>query len=99
MQVEGWFGLRGWQVLFVVEAIPAVILGLATFFVLPDRPAKAKWLTPEQRDWLSQRLDLEQSGRKQAVGHLLTNMCWRRRWSMPARPEQASVSRYGSRRF
>ena len=67
---DGWAGLRGWQLLFIIEAIPAVILGICTLFILPDRPANAKWLSAEERDWLTHRLEFEQSVRKQPVGHL-----------------------------
>jgi ACS family tartrate transporter-like MFS transporter len=45
-------GLRGWQWLFIVEAFPAIALGLATPFVLTDRPDGATWLSAEERVWL-----------------------------------------------
>ncbi len=70
LQMPGVFGLKSWQSLFIVEAIPAVLLGIATIFVLPDRPAKAKWLDSAERDWLSSRLAFEQSARPPSVGHL-----------------------------
>jgi MFS family permease len=68
LQMDGIWGLRGWQWLFIMEAMPAVLLGLATLFLLSDRPAQARWLTPEQRAWLAARLASEhaQAG---AVGH------------------------------
>ena len=49
---DGALGLRGWQWLFIVEALPAIALGLATLFILTDRPAHATWLTAEERAWL-----------------------------------------------
>ena len=42
-----------------MELIPAILLGLGAFLMLPDRPAEAKWLTPEQRDWLTRQLEVE----------------------------------------
>jgi ACS family tartrate transporter-like MFS transporter len=54
--VDGVLGLRGWQWLFLLEAVPAVVLGVATLFLLPDGPAKAKWLPEAERTWLSARL-------------------------------------------
>ncbi len=43
-------GLAGWQWMFLLEAIPTILLGIAVLFCLPDRPSDAKWLTgPEQR--------------------------------------------------
>jgi ACS family tartrate transporter-like MFS transporter len=41
----GWFGVAGWQWLFIVEGLPAVVLGVVTLFVLTDRPRDAKWLS------------------------------------------------------
>ena len=52
LSLDGLFGLRGWQVMYIAEAIPTVIIGVLTFFVLTDRPQQAKFLTEEERDWL-----------------------------------------------
>ena len=54
-----WFDLAGWQWLFIVEGAPAVLMGLALPFLLTDRPAQAKWLTPAEREWLEQTLEAE----------------------------------------
>ena len=51
-----WFGLVGWRWLFVLEGIPAILLGVVSFFFLTDRPDQATWLTPTQRDWIQERL-------------------------------------------
>ena len=51
MQIEGW-GLRSWQWLFLLEGIPSVLIGIVSLWYLTDRPSKADWLRPEQRDWL-----------------------------------------------
>jgi MFS transporter, ACS family, tartrate transporter len=56
---QDWFGLAGWQWVFVVEGAPAVVLGVLVPFVLPDRPRHARWLTPAERDWLENTLDAE----------------------------------------
>lgn len=49
MGLDGHAGLRGWQWLFLVEALPAVLLGVAFYFLLPDGPADAAWLTEPER--------------------------------------------------
>jgi len=54
-----WLGLTGWKWLFILEGLPAVLLGVLTLFVLDDRPRDAKWLSPQERDWLTGRLDEE----------------------------------------
>ena len=60
MQLNGLLSLRGWQWLFLVEGIPALVLGVITFRFLTDRPADAEWLTEDERDWLSQAILQEQ---------------------------------------
>ena len=52
LSLEGLFGLRGWQVMYIAEAIPTVVIGVITLFVLTDRPQQAKFLTAEERNWL-----------------------------------------------
>ena len=53
-------GLAGWQWLFILEGMPAVVLGTAVYWVLTDGPAEAKWLSEEQRGWLLGELEREQ---------------------------------------
>ncbi len=59
LEFHGAGGLAGWQWMFVVEAIPAVLLGFAVLFYLPDRPQEAGWLRPEQAAWLQETLAAE----------------------------------------
>ncbi len=59
-----WFGLAGWQWLFIVEGLPAVVLGVVTFFVLTDRPRQATWLSGEERDYLEGLLSEEASAKE-----------------------------------
>lgn len=47
--MDGYLSLAGWHWLFIIESIPAIIMGVVVFFVLPDGPRDAKWLTPEER--------------------------------------------------
>ena len=46
LEMHGIMGLAGWQWMFLIEAIPAVILGVVVFFYMTDRPEKAAWLKP-----------------------------------------------------
>ena len=69
LELNGVLGLKGWQWLFLMEALPTVLLGLACLRVLTDRPATAKWLTPEQRQWLSERIEND-GAKKTAIGHI-----------------------------
>jgi ACS family tartrate transporter-like MFS transporter len=53
LELNGVFGLAGWKWLFLAEALPAVILGVCVMFYLTDRPADAKWLAADEREWLA----------------------------------------------
>src|SRR6266403_2769861 len=64
LYLHGGLGLAGWQWLFIVEALPSIILAGVVFFYLTDRPADAAWLAPDERIWLAERLELEQRSRK-----------------------------------
>jgi len=52
-----WFGMAGWRWLFVLEGLPAIILGCAILVCLPDLPEKAVWLTGAERSWLAPLLE------------------------------------------
>lgn len=60
MQVH-WFGLAGWRWLLILEGVPAVILGVVTWYFLTDRPHQAHWLAPEERGWLIGELEAAQT--------------------------------------
>jgi ACS family tartrate transporter-like MFS transporter len=57
--LAGRSGLTGWQWLFLLEGLPAVLLGVAVLRLLPDRPEEARWLEADQRTWLTMRLAAE----------------------------------------
>jgi MFS family permease len=59
LSLDGAFGLQGWQLLFLVEALPPVIMSFVFWVYLTDHPCDAAWLRPDQREWLQRRLDSE----------------------------------------
>jgi ACS family tartrate transporter-like MFS transporter len=59
MDHVAWFGLTGWRWMLILEGLPAVIGGLLTYKLLVDRPANARWLSPEERDWLEGEIAAE----------------------------------------
>lgn len=69
LSLDGWYGMRGWHWLFILEGIPAVILGIAAFFLLSNRPTNASWLNQEQKAWLNSTLAAE-NAKKKAIGHI-----------------------------
>ena len=54
-----WLGMSGWRWVYILEGVPAVILGIITFFVMVDKPEDAKFLTREEKDWLIGELEKE----------------------------------------
>jgi ACS family tartrate transporter-like MFS transporter len=62
-----WFAVEGWRWLFVLEGMPAILLGAVAFFVLTDWPGEATWLAPEQRQWIAQELQGEKHISAQAI--------------------------------
>jgi ACS family tartrate transporter-like MFS transporter len=54
-----WYGLEGWRWLFILEGLPALILGGVTFFYLTDWPGQAGWLPQEERQWITGELNRE----------------------------------------
>ncbi|CAN5386003.1 MFS transporter [soil metagenome] len=59
LQMHGLLGMSGWQWMFIIEAVPALILGVVVLFYMTDRPEQAKWLTAEERGWLVITMNVE----------------------------------------
>jgi ACS family tartrate transporter-like MFS transporter len=56
LTMQGWLGMAGWRWLFVMEGLPAVLLGLVALRILPDNPHQAAWLSQPERNWLTNHL-------------------------------------------
>src|SRR5690348_14913582 len=68
LYMDGLLGLGGWQWIFILEALPGILLGIAAFVWLTDRPQHARWLAPGQRQWLEATLEVERQ-RKPRIEH------------------------------
>jgi MFS family permease len=81
LMLDGAMGLKGWQWLFILQALPTIVLGLLFRRVLPEGPETATWLSPSQKQWLVGQLAAERSQRE-AVRHfrvvdvLLSPVVW-----------------------
>ena len=84
LSLNGVGGLAGWQWLFVLEGLPAVVLGLVVLRVLPETPADALWLTAEERHALISRLNQEAALRPAAVRSIGGAMTSGRIWLLSA---------------
>ncbi len=69
LSLKGQLGLAGWQWLFLIEGLPAILLSLVFLKVLPDNPRTATWLTSEERGWLTARLAADQTAPGAASDH------------------------------
>jgi MFS family permease len=69
IQQHGLFGLDGWRVMYLGVSIPAIIIGIVAWFYLADSPAKAKWLNPEEKTWLTGALEKEKKETTAANKH------------------------------
>ena len=72
LEMHGIGGLHGWQWMFLLEGLPAVGLGVAVFYLLPDHPREARWLSPAQKDWLETTLAAEPN--RPTTAHLRTTL-------------------------
>ena len=64
--LDGVYGLKGWQIMYLAEGIPTVLLGFVALAYMTDKPAAARWLTAEERGWLISRLQLEREAKDAA---------------------------------
>ncbi len=67
--MSGVLGLAGWQWIFILEAVPTILAGIAAFVYLSDRPNDARWLDAEQKAWLNAKLEGERQ-RTARVKHM-----------------------------
>jgi MFS transporter, ACS family, tartrate transporter len=65
LALDGMFGLRGWQIMYIAEAIPTILIGILTLFVLTDRPEQANFLTVEEKTWLANKLLAERRAKEE----------------------------------
>ena len=70
LQMDGFLGLAGWRWLFILEGLPSVALGFAVYFILPDRPKDAKWLSDAEKVSLQKRIDIEHAIAPPQVGRV-----------------------------
>lgn len=75
-QLEGYRSFAGWQWMFILEAIPAIVLGVIIFARLEDSIAASKWLSPSEKNYLSSQIDAEARGKTQ-VSMLSSFKTWR----------------------
>jgi ACS family tartrate transporter-like MFS transporter len=76
LSLDGLWGLKGWQCMYIFEAIPTVLIGVAVLVFVTDRPERASWLTTTERKWLVDTLTAE----RRAVERESKVSLWRSFW-------------------
>jgi ACS family tartrate transporter-like MFS transporter len=84
LEMHGLLGLAGWQWMFLIEALPALVLGVVVLFYMTDRPEKAKWLADDERAWLVDEMNAEQAAKKGSASHSI--------WQGLANPKVLALS-------
>jgi ACS family tartrate transporter-like MFS transporter len=69
LELHGIFGLSGWQWMFLLEAVPAVLLGFVVLGYMTDRPEKANWLKNDERGWLVDVMNAERAAKAATAAH------------------------------
>jgi ACS family tartrate transporter-like MFS transporter len=69
LEMNGLLGLKGWQWMFLMEAVPAMLLGFVVLFYMTDRPEKAKWLKDDEREWLVNAMNAEHAAKAATASH------------------------------
>jgi len=66
LKMDGWAGLHGWQWVFLLEGVPAVLLGASVLAFMTEHPSEASWLAPEEKAWLEGELARERDRKEGA---------------------------------
>src|ERR1700754_2753733 len=69
LDMHGILGLSGWQWMFIIEGVPAVLLGVVVLFYMTDRPEKATWLSNDERNWLVRTMNTEAAQKAGTASH------------------------------
>ena len=69
LKMDGIWGLQGWQWMYIIEGLPAMLMGVVVLWVVTDRPRDAMWLTPEERTWLQDTMDAEDAAKATGGSH------------------------------
>nr|WP_246262205.1 MFS transporter [Aromatoleum evansii] len=69
LEMDGVMGMQGWQWMFILEAVPALILGVVVFFYMTDKPEQARWLKDDERAWLVKAMNEENASKAGSAKH------------------------------
>jgi ACS family tartrate transporter-like MFS transporter len=76
MSLDGMFGLRGWQIMYIAEGLPTIVFGVVFYFVMTNKPEQATFLTREEKNWLAGKLAGERKAKEQVRIYSLWESMW-----------------------
>jgi ACS family tartrate transporter-like MFS transporter len=76
MELNGMFGLKGWQIMYIAEGLPTILLGVVCYFVMTNKPEQATFLTREEKDWLAAKLAGERKAKDAVRVYSMLQSMW-----------------------
>src|SRR4051794_16417892 len=76
MSLDGLFGLKGWQIMFIAEGLPTVVLGVLCYFVMTNKPDQATFLTQQEKDWLAGKIASERKAKEAIRTYSMLESMW-----------------------
>jgi len=76
MSLDGLFGLKGWQIMYLAEGLPTIALGIVCYFAMTNRPEQAKFLTQQEKDWLTAKLAGERKAKDAVRVYSMIESMW-----------------------
>jgi ACS family tartrate transporter-like MFS transporter len=76
MSLDGLFGLKGWQLMYIAEGLPTIVLGVLCYFVMTNKPEQATFLTREEKDWLTTKIAGERQAKEAVRVYSMLESMW-----------------------
>jgi MFS transporter, ACS family, tartrate transporter len=76
MSLHGLFGLKGWQIMFIAEGLPTILLGVLCYFVMTNKPEQATFLTQQEKDWLTAKITAERKAKEAVRTYSMLESMW-----------------------
>jgi MFS transporter, ACS family, tartrate transporter len=76
MSLDGLFGLKGWQIMYIAEGLPTIALGVLCYFVMTNKPEQATFLTQQEKDWVTGKIASERKAKEAVRTYSMLESMW-----------------------
>src|SRR5437899_9413735 len=76
LSLDGLFGLKGWQLMYIAEGLPTIVLGVVCYFVMTNKPEQATFLTQQEKDWLTSKIAGERKAKEAVRVYSMLESMW-----------------------